>query len=606
MYPSKFLLDSQCSARLKLMDNRQIARLLREVAAAFTIKNEKKFRFQIIAYERAADAIENSTQEVEDLVKENKLSDLAGVGPSLKSHLEELVKSGHVRHFDEVLKNVPEAVFPLLQVPTFGPKKAYKLVSAFHLKNRGSVISEVKALAEEGKIAALEGFGEKSQSDIRKAIEEYNLGRLKTTRMALPFANELAEQVLAYLRKSKSVIEAYSLGSLRRRRSTIGDIDIAVSTNNAEDVINHFVSYPYCERVIERGERTSSIAVTSGKQIDLMTQEPEGFGSLLQHFTGSKSHNIHLREFALQKGLSLSEYGIRTTRDKILKHYKTEEDFYQAIGLDWIPPEMREDSGEIELASQHKLPKLVQLSDIKGDFHLHSSFPVEPSHDVGQSTMEDMIKKAISLGYEYLGFSEHNPSVSKHSQSETFSLLKKRSKEIERLANKYKNIIRLFSLLEVDILPDGKLALDNDSLALLDGAIVSIHSVFSMDKQRMTERILKGLSHPKAKILAHPTGRLINQRTGYEVDWQKLFNFCQKEYKALEINAWPERLDLPEALVRDAIAQGIYCVINTDSHEVSQMDLMEYGVSVARRGWAKKSDILNTLGYNTIRSWFEK
>lgn len=588
------------------MSNREISDLLSEVAAAYSIKDEKKFRFQIIAYERAAEAIGGSTQEISDLLKENRLSEIPGIGPSLQEHLKELINTGHVKHFDKILEEIPKSVFPLLKVPTFGPKKAFKLVNYFHLDNPQTVIADVKKIAETGKIAELPGFGEKSQADILRAIDEFSLGKLKTTRMALPFASELAEKLITYLKKSPHIKDAQPLGSLRRRRDTIGDIDIAIATDKPAEAIEYFVSYPYTSRIIEKGNSGASIVTTSGKQVDLLTQSPNGFGSLLQHFTGSKNHNVHLREYALRRGLSLSEYGIRKTKDKSLTLYKTEVDFYRALGLDWIPPEIREDTGEIELAAKHNLPKLLDLSDIKGDFHLHSSFPIEPSHDAGQDSMETMVKQAISLGYTYLGFSEHNPSTSKHTAQETLAILKKRNKEIVRLRLKYKYNIRILSLLETDIMPNGKLSVDDESLSLLDGTIVSIHSVFSMNKHDMTKRIIKGLSHPKAKILAHPTGRLINQRTGYEVDWDELFAFCKSHDKALEINAWPERLDLPDALVREAITQGIKCVIDTDSHEVSQMSMMQYGVSVARRGWATKRDILNAMEYNKLEDWFKK
>ncbi len=586
------------------MTNRQVATLLRNVAAAYAIKNESKYRFQIIAYQKAADAIENSTSEIKDLFNEGKLESLPGVGPSIRQHLEELIQTGKVKHFAWVIQDIPEAIFPLLDVPSIGPKKAYKLVTEFALKNPTTVIENLAKIAKMGKIASLEGFGEKSQEDILQAIEEYKSGRAKTKRMVLPFASQLAEKVLEYLKKSKAVIEAQPLGSLRRQLSTIGDIDFAVSTNFPEQVITHFVAYPYKDRVIEQGPTSASILVSSGKQVDLMTQPPDSFGSLLQHFTGSKHHNVHLRELALKNGLSLSEYGIRKTKDKSLQKVDTEEKFYKTLGLQWIPPEIREDKGEIELASKSKLPKLVELSDMKGDFHIHSNFPIEPSHDMGKNSMEEMLEKAEKLGYNYLGFSEHNPSVSKHISSQIYSILSKRKEKIEQLnaSNKY---VRAINLLELDILASGKLAIDEKALSMIDAALVSIHSNFSMDKETMTKRVIEGLLHPKAKILSHPTGRLLNVRPGYELDFEKIFDFCIKNNKALEINAWPMRLDLPDTLVFDAIKLGVKFVIDTDSHATWQMDMMKYGVAVARRGWAKKSDILNCLPYNEFVTWLK-
>lgn len=589
------------------MSNLAIAKLLRSVAAAYTIKNERKFRFQILAYQKAADSIENTSAEIVDLAKENALDTIPGIGTSIKEHLEELLKTGKSKHFEWVTQGIPRSVFVLLDIPSFGPKKAYKLVESLNLKNEKTIIDDLEIAARKGKIEGLESFGKKSQEDIIRAVAEFRQGKGKTTRMVLPIAGETADRIISYLKKSPSVVEAVTLGSLRRMKETIGDVDIAVSSKNPTLVIKHFISYPYKERVIEKGSITASILINGGKQIDLMVLPPNSFGSLLQHFTGSKEHNVHLREIAIKKGYSLSEKGIKVkSKTKTeLRKFKTEEEFYKFLGMDWMPPEIREDTGEIELASAHKLPKLVEIGDIKGDLHIHSSFPIEPSHDMGQNTMEDMLDKAKKLGYEYLGFSEHNPSVSKHSKEEIYSILSRRKRKIEQLneSNKY---IRVINLLEVDILANGDVAIDSNCASLLDVYFVSIHSTFNMSKNDMTKRILGGLSHPKAKILSHPTGRLLNQRAGYQVDFDKIFDFCKKNNKALEINAWPQRLDLPDSEVRHAIKYGVKMVIDTDSHASWQMDNMRYGVAVARRGWAKKDDILNALPYNKLLAWLEK
>lgn len=590
------------------MSNQEIATLLNNVAASYAIKDEKKYKFQILAYQKAADAIENSPSEVKDLLQEGTITEIAGIGPSLRSHLEELVKTGKVKRFEEVMKGIPQAVFPLLLIPSFGPKKAYRLVTHFKFTDPDTVIDSLYNKATNGEIESLEGFGKKSQEDILRAIEEYRMGVTKTARMVLPFATELAEKMVSYLKKSPDVIEVYPLGSLRRRKDTIGDVDLAVATNAPDKVLKHFVAYPYKERIIEQGEASASLLINGGKHIDLMVQPPQRFGALLQHFTGSKAHNVQLREYALTKGLSLSEYGIKDKKDPNADviAYSSEEAFYNALGMDWIPPEIREGTKEIQLALDHSLPKLVTLADIKGDFHLHSNFPIEPSHDLGQNTMADMVKKALSLNYQYLAFSEHNPSVSKHTTKQMADLIRKRNKEIDLLNNMNKNTIRIFKLLETDILADGSLAIDDESLSLLDATLVSIHSAFAMDKVSMTKRVLKGLDHPKAKILSHPTGRLINQRPGYELDWKEIFAFCKEYNKALEINSWPLRLDLPDTLVREAIEQGVKLFINTDSHAVEHMTLMRYGVSVARRGWATTADIINTMEYTMVKKWFEK
>ncbi len=590
------------------MNNAEIAKLLKNVAAAYTIKDEKKFHFQIVAYQRAAEAIGGLTSEIKDYYREGRLDEIPGIGITLKSRLEELFKKGKVSHYEWALSGIPEAVFPLLDIPSFGPKKAYKLVKEFNFKNPDTVIDDLEKVAKIGKIAPLAGFGEKSQSDILRAISEFRKGSGKTTRMTLPFASEVAGKMLEYLRKSEDVLRAEPLGSLRRSSPTVGDIDIAVASKNPKAVLNYFTAYPYIDRVIEKGAVSSSILASGGKQIDLLIQPPEGFGALLQHFTGSKNHNVHLREFALKKGLSLSEYGIkRKSKDGKWKseQYENEEDFYKAVGLPWIPPEMREDTGEIELAAEGKLPKVVEIKDIKGDLHLHSNFPIEPSHDLGTSSFKEMLETAKSLNYDYVGFSEHNPSISKHTKEQIYSLISRRNETIEHILSSNKDA-RIFKLLEIDILPDGKLAIDDKSLDLLDGAIVSIHSVFNMDKDKMTERVINGLSHKKAKILAHPTGRLLNERQGYELNWDKIFEFCKKNNKALEINSWPARLDLSDSVIRMAVSSDVKMVIDTDSHAKDQMYLQKYGVAMAKRGWATKSDILNTLSYNKFLEWLRK
>lgn len=586
------------------MSNGQIARLLRNIAAAYIIKDEKKFHFQIVAYQKAADSIENSSTELTDYYKEDRLQNIPGIGISIKRHLEELFSSGKVKYFDWVLSGIPESVFVLMSIPTFGPKKAYRLIEEFELTNPKTVILDLEKLATKDRIASLAGFGKKSQADILQAIKEFRQGKGKKSRMVLPFASEISDKIINYLRKSPHVGSAYVLGSLRRQLPTVGDIDIAVASSQPKKVIDHFMLYPYMERIIEKGEETASMLVSGGKQVDLMVQPPQAFGALLQHFTGSKNHNIALREFALGKNMSLSEHGIKYLKSKKtgIQQIESEEKFYKTLGLAWIPPEIRESTGEIEFSSKNKLPKLVEIGDIKGDFHLHSSFPIEPSHDMGKNNIEEMTKKAIFLGYEYVGFSEHNPSISKHTTEKISSLIEARNKLIDHILSSTKSI-RILKLLEIDILPSGQLAVDSKSLNLLDFAIVSIHSVFDMDKETMTQRVIKALSHPKAKILAHPTGRILNQRPGYELNWNKILNFCRERNKALEINAWPSRLDLPDQLIRQCVNNNVKMVINTDSHSSDQMNNMKYGVSMAKRGWAEKNDILNTLEYNDFMKW---
>jgi len=608
------------------MTNQEITQILKNVAAAYTIRDEAKNKFKIIAYQRAADAVEHATLEIKDLWDEGKLNTLPGIGPSITSHLDELFRTGRVKHFEEVLKGLPEAIFPLLKVTGFGAKKAYKIVKNLKLKDKDTVIDDLIAACREHKIAKFPGFGEKSEEDILRNLLEAKQGKIKKARMALPYTDAIAQKIIAYLKKSPQVLRADPLGSLRRRVSTIGDIDIAVATNNQKAVIDYFLEYPGIERVVEKGETGATILTSGGKQVDLRVQKPQSYGSLLQYFTGSKDHNIHLREIALKKGLSLSEYGIKPLKknQKSIRHpptggadknqnynsklkifeFSTEEGFYGAVDLPWIPPELREDMGEIEAAQKRELPTLVEIGDIVGDVHIHSDFNLEPSHDLGISSMKEIAQKARSLGYQYIAFTDHNPSITNHTEDKIYSILKRRKEAIEQFYQSTK-IVRVFNMLEIDILADGRLAVDDKSLSLLDGAIASVHGSFNQPKDKMTRRIIGVLTHPKVKILGHPTGRLLGQREGYEVDWKEIFEVCLKYNKALEINAFPLRLDFPDVLVREAVRKGVKMVISTDAHEVSEMDRMVYGISVARRGWAKKGDILNTLEYNEFWKWLK-
>lgn len=589
----------------KMFTNQQIASLLRKVAAAYEVKGESRFR--IMAYQRAADAIEHATSDVKDLWDDKKLGTIPGVGASLAQHLDELFGTGKVRHFGQVMKDLPPAMFPLIDIPGFGPKTAYKLVKVLRIRNPESAVEGLIKAAKKHKIASIEGFGEKSEAKILEGLLEHQRKQKQPKRMLLTYAFEIAEPLISYLQKLPDVIRVDPLGSLRRMLPTVKDIDIAVATKKNRAVIEHFVRYPKVKKVIEAGAMTSSVVLKNGIQIDLMVQPPESYGSLLQHFTGSKHHNIHLREVALSKGMSLSEYGIK--RKGKLEKFAEEESFYKALGMDWIPPELREDTGEIEAAVAHRLPKLVELSDIKGDLHVHSSFDIEPSHDLGENTIAKMVEKAVNLGYSYLGFAEHSPSRSKHSGQEIIALIKARNQEIEKFISSRKNsvksrTIKILKMLEIDILPDGNLAVSNEGLELLDATIAAVHTAFKMSKEKMTKRVLRALGNPSVRILAHPTGRMLNKREGFELDWDEIFRFCLKHKKALEINAWPARLDLPDVLVREAVKKGVKLVVNTDAHAQDEMRLMRFGVAVAKRGWAEKDDILNTLSYNELVKWF--
>ena len=602
----------------KNLTNSEIAELLRSVAAAYQLKDEEKNRFRIIAYQRAADAVEHLSSEAKDLWDDGKLSDVAGIGASINQHLNEIFKTGKSKHFNSVVKGLSPAIFELMKVPGIGVKTAFKLVEELKISNKDP-ISDLEKKAKQGKIATLQRMGENSQEAILKSIKEIK-GR--TVRLLLPYAAQIAQEVISWLSKNGQVKRADALGSLRRKASTVGDIDIAAATDKPLQVLEHFTKYPKTERVLEKGTRTASIIISGAKQIDLMVESPQAYGALLQHFTGSKHHNIALREFALKKGLSLFDYGIYIKKKgkKILKKIATEENFYDFLGMDWIPPELREDTGEIEAAlrsSQARggklggLPELVELNDIKADLQIHSSFNIETSHDLGDSSMKEIVKKGNQLGYEYLAFTEHNPSKSKHSQKQIVELIKKKREAIEEInyslkENSKNSVKKVFNSLEVDILPSGKLPVPEEGLELLDFALVSIHSSFRLSRENMTRRVLLALANPKVKIFAHPTGRKLNQREGVELNWQEIFEFCQKNKKWLEINAEPMRLDLPETLVKEAVKKGVKLTLGTDAHHVDSMDNMEYGISVARRGWAEKGNIINSNNLEEFEKLLEQ
>lgn len=570
------------------MTNLQIAELLRDVAASYQLKDQNKFKFQIIAYERAADAVEHATSELKDLWDDGKLEDVPGIGPSIAEHLSELFKTGRSKHFDDLMKDIPPEAFKLMELPGIGIKTAMKLIK------------------------------EGNKKEISAKLAEVDEKEKKVKRHLLPYATMVASEIMDYMLKNSKVARVDPLGSLRRQASTIGDIDLSVATNDPAGVLTYFTKYPKSQKTIEKGEISSSILIPGDIRVDLMVQPVESYGSLLQHFTGSKHHNIGLREYALKRGLSLSERGIKklvknqnskvknqNDNSKILK-FKTEKSFYNFLGLEYIEPELREDTGEIEAAREHKLPELVELKDIKSDLQIHSSFDIETSHDLGQSSMEDIVKKANELGYEYLAFTEHNPAQTGHTDKQIVEILKKKREKIEQLNYSLSNsgnkrVKKVFNSLEIDMKSDGTLPVPEEGLQTLDFALVSIHSNFDLDRTLQTKRVLNALSHPKSRIFAHPTGRKLNEREGAELNWPEIFDFCLKNSKWIEINCDPMRLDLPDTLVREAVKLGVKLTFGTDAHHADGMNNMTFGLSVARRGWCSASDIINTLSLSEFQ-----
>lgn len=573
--------------------NAEVAKKLREVAAAYTLKRANLF--QIRAYETAADGIEHSTSEVHDLWEEGKLDQLPGIGENLQAHLDELFKTGKVKHWEEVKKGIPQIVFDLLDIPGIGPKTAYK-ISTFGVKNLVDLQDKLKSnqLIKKGlssKLAAKIVVGVKQRAAV------------KGGRVLLPYAFTQAQKILNYLKENPLVLKADVLGSLRRMVATVGDLDFAVATNEPKKVVEYISLMPGVKRVLGKGETKIDVIISSGLELDFLMAKLQTYGALLQHFSGSKHHNIHLRTLAERKGFSLSEYGMKDIKTGKVQPTATEEELYGLLGMQTPPPELREDSGEIEAALKHELPQLIELKDIKGDLHIHSNFPIEPSHDLGANSVKELVDKAQDLGYEYLGISDHSPSLSNHAPESIINLVEKRKNYIEEI-NYSQDNIRILNLLEIDILPSGELSVPDEGLKLLDFALAGVHSSHHQPKEQMTKRILKALANPYVKVLTHPTNRLLNERDSSDADWETIFKFAAANKKAMEISAFPNRLDLPDTLVRMAKSFGVKFVIDTDSHEKSQMELMRFGVAVARRGWLTKEDVVNSWDWTKFAKWF--
>lgn len=551
------------------MTNLQIAELLRNVASSYQYKDESKYKFQIIAYNRAADAVEHSTSELKDLWDDGKLDEVPSIGPSIASHLDEIFKTGKSKHFEQIMRGIPKEAFTLMVLPKIGIKTAVKMIN------------------------------ELPKIELKKYLDQAIKLKTKNIRLLLPYAENIASEVVKWLKKDQNIEKIDCLGSLRRKCATVGDIDILVASKNPSNTINQLISYPKRQKTIEQGKHTASILLPGNIQVDLLVMNPENYGSALQHFTGSKHHNIALREHALKKGFSLSEYGIKKVNNekRISYRFKTEQELYSFLSLQYIEPELREGAGEIHMATSGNLPQLVELKDIRGDLQIHSDFDIETSHDLGISSMEKIVKKGQELGYQYIAFTEHNPSKSGHSHNRIIELLRRKQSYIRE--NKWP--IKVFNSLEIDINKDGSLPVPDKALETLDFALVSIHSSFDLSRKDQTKRVLTALAYPKVKIFAHPTARKINEREGIELDWEQIFDFCVKNNKFLEINADPMRLDLPDTLVRDAVKNGVKLTLGTDTHEVTMMDNMKYGVYVARRGWCEKKDVLNCLSLNDFK-----
>lgn len=564
--------------------NAEIVAILKEVLAAMEVKEVNKFRIR--AYQNAIASIDNITLSVYDYWQNNRLAEIPGVGATLAQHLNDLFTKGKVKDFEAVKKDLPAGMFALIGVRGIGAKKAFKLALAFKLTNRETAYEQLKKVATEGKISSLEGFGEKSELDILKALEEQKTHKREKQRMLFTYAKEVSERVITFIKQSEFVIDAVALGSIRRKEATVGDLDIAISTKNPAEVLAHFLKFSEIEDILSSGDKKATVVLNNDVQVDVRVSAPAAYGSMIQYFTGSKQHNVLLRTYALEMGFSLSEYGIKV--DDKLENIKSEKQFYNRIGLPYIEPELRQGKAEIDYAKNNKLPKLVTLKDIKGDFHTHTDF------SDGTNTLKEMVEAASKYGYKYYGISDHSPSITSRGYRAVMNIIDTQKKDIGQLSYSYKDFSLFFGY-EVNILNNADLALPNEVLAKLDYVVASIHTSFNQSKDEITHRLVTALKNPYVSILGHPSGRLINQREACEVDWNAVFDAAVKYNKIIEINSQPQRLDLTDDLVYEAIKKGVKLIISTDAHSTESLNYMEFGVNVARRGWAETKNIVNTL-----------
>ena len=570
----------------KRISNNEVVKILEEILAAMEIKSANSFRIR--AYQNAVSILDNLTVSIYDLWENKKLQEIPGVGPGIAAHLNELFSTGQVAEFEQAKEDLPEGMFEFLELRGVGAKRAFKLASAFKINSRENARERLLEAGEAGKIRNLEGFGEKTEEKIIDAIKEQKKSKNEKQRMLLTHAEQIVERIKEHMVKCKEVKEVVACGSFRRRNPTVGDLDIPISTTNPEKAIKHFLKFDEILEVVNQGEKKATVILKNDIQVDIYMSTPEAFGSMLQYFTGSKQHNILLRTYALSKGMSLSEYGIK--KGGKLKEYANEEDFYKELGLPCIVPELRNGNYEIEAAKENKFPKLITPEDIKGDIHVHTEL------SDGVNTIEEMVEKAKALGYEYVGITDHAPSVSSRGMGTVLKMVSDTRKKIEEINESQKDIKVLFGY-EVNILVDETLGLPDDILKDLDIVIAGIHAAFDQDKGKITARYLAALNNPYVDVLSHPAGRMINERDGTDPDWRKVFDAARESNKILEINAQPDRLDLPDDLIKEAIEWGVKLIINSDAHALEQMDFMKYGVFNARRGWAESKDIINTLPY---------
>ncbi|MEK6600129.1 MAG: DNA polymerase/3'-5' exonuclease PolX [Deltaproteobacteria bacterium] len=561
------------------MENADIAKIFEEIADLLEIKNENPFRVR--SYRNAALIIGGLPESLRSVVlrDESELEDIKGIGKSIHEKIVEIIKTGKCKFHDELLKELPPGLLELLEVSGIGPKKVQLLYDKLGIKS----VEELEKAARDGKLRDLPHMGEKTEEKILKAIEELKSHK---GRFRISLALSYAESLIDYLKKIPGIIKVEPAGSLRRWKDTIGDVDILVACKKGAVVMERFVKYPDVKDVLAKGETKSTVMLRSNLQVDVRVVEEIAFGSALQYFTGSKPHNIAIRDRAKRMGLKISEYGVFDEKTDKWLAGRTEEDVYKAVGLPFIPPEIRENMGEIEAAEKGELPELIEVKDILGDLHVHTR------ESDGIHTLEEMVAYAMQKRYKYIAVTDHSKALGiTHGLDEPRVL--KQIKEIDRINSQLKGF-RILTGTEVDIKGDGSLDLDADVLKKLDCVVGAVHSRFNMTMEDMTDRIITAMATGLVNIIAHPTGRIIAAREPYPVDMPRLMQAAKKYNVILELNSYPERLDLNDSYLRLAKDMGVMVAISTDSHNRQHMDFIGFGVHTARRGWLEKKDVLNT------------
>ena len=561
------------------MENKSIADLLTEIADILDIQGENPFRVR--SYRNAARTIADMGQSVRAMVQAGEdLEQIPGIGKSLQEKIEEIVSTGKCGFLEELRAKVPPALTELLKLEGLGPKKVKLLYDELGVDS----VDRLEKSAQAGKLRDLPGMGLKTEEKVLKSIEQYRAGM---GRFKLSVGFTYAQALLEYLKGVPGLKRLDPAGSFRRHRETIGDLDLLAICGRGCKVMDRFTTYGDVAEVISEGETKSSVRLKCGLRVDVRVLEEESYGAALHYFTGSKAHNVAIRERAKDLGLKVSEYGVFRAKDEKRLSGANEEDVFKAVGLPFIPPELREDRGEIQAAEKGKLPKLIELGDIRGDLQMHTS-----ATD-GKNTIAEMAQKAKEMGYAYIAITDHSKAVRVAGGLDE-KRLAKHLQEVEKAGGKIPGI-RILKGVEVDILADGSLDLKDNILKECDVVLASVHSRFNMEEGEMTRRIIKAIGNPHVSILAHPTGRLILEREAYKVNLKEVFQAAIDHGVVLEINAYPDRLDLRDVDARMAKEMGARLVISTDAHSTGQLELMKFGVFTARRGWVEARDVINTL-----------